>query len=62
MDEFQIISDLQKIPLFGEMDYNQLTTICKAGELRQVQPEEVLCEAMTVDERLIVFLQGKLRV
>ena len=62
MDEFQIISGLQKIPLFAEMDHNQLTTVYKAGELRQVQPEEVLCEAMTVDERLMVFLQGKLRL
>ena len=62
MDVFQIISDLQKIPLFAEMDYSQLDTVCKTGELRQVQPEEVLCEAMTVDERLIVFLQGKLRL
>ena len=62
MDEAEIVSALQTIPLFAEMEYDQIMTLYNAGELRQVQPDEMLSEANTVDDRLTIFLRGRLRL
>ena len=62
LDEVQIIGALQSIHLFAEMDYEHIATVFKAGQVESVQPGTVLCEAMTIDERLIVFLQGAMRL
>ena len=44
------------------MEYEHIETVFKAGQVQKVQAGEVLCEAMTIDERLIVFLQGAMRL
>ena len=60
MDQVQIIGALQSIPLFADLDYQQITTFYEAGSLLQIEADEVLCEAETVDENLIIFLAGAL--
>ncbi len=62
MDKTQIVTALQSIPLFTDMDFQQLSTLYNAGTLRQVEPDEVLCQAQTIDENLIVFLEGEMRL
>tara|TARA_B110000495_G_C23028621_1_gene611842 strand:+ start:1148 stop:1606 length:459 start_codon:yes stop_codon:yes gene_type:complete len=62
MDQVQIIGALQSIPLFADLDYQQITTFYEAGSLLQIEADEVLCEAETVDENLIIFLAGEMRI
>lgn len=62
LDEVAIISALQSIHLFAEMDYEHIATVFKAGGVENVPSGTVLCEANTIDERLIVFLQGAMRL
>jgi hypothetical protein len=62
MDQVQIIAALQSIPLFSDMDYQQISTLYDTGTLRQIEADEVLCHAQTIDENLIVFLEGEMRL
>lgn len=62
MDQVEITSALQSIPLFADMDYQQISTLYEAGSLLQIEADEVLCEADTIDENLIIFLAGEMRI
>jgi len=62
MDQVQIIGALQNIPLFADLEYQQISTLYEAGSLLQIEADEVLCEAETIDEHLIIFLAGEMRI
>ena len=62
MDKVQITAVLQSIHLFADMDYQQISTLYEAGSLLQIEADEVLCEAETIDEHLIIFLAGEMRI
>ncbi len=62
MDQVEIIGALQSIPLFVDLDYQQISTLYEAGSILQVEADEVLCEAETIDEHLLVFLAGEARI
>ena len=62
MDEVQLVKVLLDTPLFEDLDYTQVTSIIEACERREVQPGEVLCETRTIDERLLILIDGKLRL
>jgi CRP-like cAMP-binding protein len=50
------------IPLFEDLDIEQIERILKVCTQRKVQPGDVLCESMTIDAQLLIFLNGKLRL
>ena len=62
MDEEGLINALMTVPLFEGLDYDQISRILQLSKQREFEPGTVLCEALTVDKRLVIFLQGKLRL
>ena len=62
LDEARLVKILLDIPLFDDLDYTQISSIIQACTQREVQPGEVLCESRTIDQRLIVLLEGRLRL
>lgn len=62
MDEVSLVKVLLDIPLFEDLDYTQVTHILKVCRQRVLQPGEVICESRTIDDKLIIFLGGKLNL
>ena len=62
MDEVQLVKILLDIPLFEGLDFSRISSIIEVCNQREIQPGEVLCEARTIDQSLIILLQGKLRL
>ena len=62
MDEQQMVGTLMKLSLFEGLDFNQIANIRQACNQREVEPGTVLCEPLTIDERLLIFVDGKLRL
>ena len=62
MDEVRLVKILLDIPLFDGLDYTQVSDIIRAGKQREAQPDEVLCESRTIDQRLIILLGGRARL
>ena len=62
MDEVELVKTLMGVPLFEDLDVGQVGTILRACKQREVQPGDILCEPLTIDERLLIFLRGKLRL
>jgi CRP-like cAMP-binding protein len=62
MQEIHLAKILLDIPLFEDLDFSQISSLLKVCHHREVQPGEVLCEPRTIDERLLIFLKGKLRL
>ena len=62
MDEVQLVQTLMGTPLFEDLDVGQVGTILRACKQREVQPGSILCEPLTIDEHLLIFLRGKLRL
>ena len=50
------------LPLFEDMEHDQISAILGVGTQREVEAGAVLCEPMTVDDRMYVFLSGRLRI
>ncbi len=48
--------------MFEGLDFNQISNIHQACNQRNVEPGTVLCEPLTIDERLLIFVDGKLRL
>ena len=59
-DEVRLVKMLLDIPLFEDLDYTQISEIIQTGTQRIVHPGEVLCKSRTIDERLLILLDGKL--
>ena len=62
MDEVGLVNALMMVPLFEGVDYDQISSILQISKQRELEPGTVLCEAFTIDKRLVIFLQGKLRL
>ena len=62
MDETALTNALIGIPLFEDMERDQISAILEVGTQREVETGAVLCEPMTVDDRIYVFLNGRLRI
>ncbi len=62
MADVELTSTLMSLELFDGLEQDQAQNITRACTERVLAPGEVLCQAGTVDDRLIVFLAGKLRI
>ena len=61
-DEVRLVKILLDMPLFEDLDYTQVSTLLQTCKRLDVEPGEVLCEPRTIDERLLLLLDGKLRL
>ncbi|HAA78608.1 TPA: hypothetical protein DCE37_26210 [Candidatus Latescibacteria bacterium] len=61
-DDVKLVKTLLDIPLFEDLDYTQVESIVDVGRRESVTPGAVLSEPRTIDERLIVLLDGRLRL
>ncbi len=61
-DDVQLVKVLLDVPLFEDLDYQQIQALLDLGERKTVQPGTVLSEPRTIDEWLIVILDGRLRL
>ncbi|MDP6776715.1 MAG: cyclic nucleotide-binding domain-containing protein [Candidatus Latescibacteria bacterium] len=62
MDEVQLVRVLLDIPLFEDLDYTQISGLIEACDRLEPAAGEALCEPRTIDDRLLIFLSGKLRL
>ena len=58
----ELVSKLMQLPLFRDMDVHQVNHLLELSSKRELDVGEVLCNPMTIDERLIIFVDGKLRL
>ena len=61
-DEVRLVKTLLDISLFEDLDYIQVQELIAIGSRETVQPGTVLSEPRTIDERLLVLLDGRLRL
>jgi CRP-like cAMP-binding protein len=61
-DNVKLVKTLLDISLFEDLDYMQVQAIIDIGERKTVNPGEVLSEPRTIDERLLILLDGRLRL
>lgn len=62
MDEVRLVKTLLDMPLFEDLDYAQISSILATCKQLEVEPGDVLCEPRSIDERLLILLDGKLRL
>lgn len=53
---------LLDLPLFEDLDYAQVGEVIDISTQRAPAPGTVLCESRTIDENLLVLLEGSLRL
>lgn len=53
---------LLDLPLFEDLDYSQIGEVIDISMLQQPAPGTVLCESRTIDENLLVLVEGSLRL
>ena len=61
-DDVKLVKTLLDIPLFEDLDYTQVQSIIEVGKRQNATPGTVLSEPRTIDERLTVLLDGRLRL
>ncbi len=61
-EDVRLVKTLLDIPLFEDLDYTQIQAIVDIGTRETVNSGTVLSEPRTVDERLLVLLDGRLRL
>jgi CRP-like cAMP-binding protein len=61
-DDVRLVKTLLDIPLFEDLDYTQVQGIIEVGQRESMTPGTVLSEPRTIDERLLVLLDGRLRL
>jgi len=61
-DDVRLVKTLLDIPLFEDLDYTQVQAIIEVGKRETVTPGTVLSEPRTIDERLLILLDGRLRL
>lgn len=62
INEVKLVKVLLDLHLFGDLDYTQVSSIIERCEQKVLPPGEVLCQSRTIDERLIVLLEGSLKL
>ncbi|MDA0334502.1 MAG: cyclic nucleotide-binding domain-containing protein [bacterium] len=62
MADVELTNILMNLELFDGLQQKQAESLARACTERVLAPGEVLCEVGTVDDRLMVFLAGKLRI
>ena len=58
----KLVKTLLDISLFEDLDYTQVQAIIDVGTRETVEPGKVLSEPRTIDERLLILLDGRLRL
>lgn len=61
-EDVHLAKVLLDVPLFEDLDYQQVQTLIEIGDRQSLPRGTVLCEPRTIDERLIVLLNGQLRL
>ncbi|MFH1566803.1 MAG: cyclic nucleotide-binding domain-containing protein [Gemmatimonadota bacterium] len=62
MDEMRLTQALLRVPLFEDLSIDQANRLLEACAFREVQEETVLCEPETVDDQLLILVDGELRL
>ena len=62
VDRGWIVRQLLEVPLFEDLDYTQVGEVIDIAEYRELNADEVVCESRTIDENLIVLLDGSLKL
>ena len=62
MDEVELTHVLMDLPLLENLDSTQISRVLNVCKQQEVPAGSVLCEALTIDERLFVLLAGRLRL
>ena len=62
MNEVALVKTLLEIPLFEDLEIKQISAILSVCKQREVSSGSVLCKPLTIDEQLLIFLQGRLRL
>ena len=60
--DVKLVKTLLDISLFEDLDYTQVQAIIDVITRETVEPGEVLSEPRTIDERLLILLDGRLRL
>ena len=60
--DVKLVKTLLDISLFEDLDYTQVQAIIDVGTRETVEPGKVLSEPRTIDERLLILLDGRLRL
>ena len=61
-DDVKLVKTLLDISLFEDLDYTQIQEIIDISARETVDPGTVLAESRTIDERLLILLDGRLRL
>lgn len=61
-DNVKLVKMLLDIALFEDLDYTQVQAIIETGERKTMNPGDVISEPRTIDERLVILLEGRLRL
>jgi len=61
-DRGPLVKKLLDVPLFEALDYTQIGAMLDIAETLRPKPGTVLCESRSVDERLLILLDGTLRL
>jgi len=62
VDRGWLVRKLLDVPLFENLDYTQIGEVVDIAEHRLLETGEVVCESRTIDENLVVLLDGSLRL
>ena len=62
MEEVQLVDALMELPLFEDLDFKQISNIYQACEERKIEPGTLLCQPLTIDDRLLILVEGTLRL
>lgn len=62
IDRGPLVKMLLDVPLFEDLDYTQVGAMIDIATLYKPAPGEVVCQSRTVDESLLVLLEGVLRL
>ena len=61
-DDVMLVKSLLDIALFEDLDYTQVQAIIEIGERKTMNSGDVISEPRTIDERLVILLDGRLRL
>ena len=61
-NDVELVKRLMGLPLFRDMDVPQINRLLECSSKLELAVGEVLCNPKTVDDRLIVLVEGKLRL
>jgi CRP-like cAMP-binding protein len=61
-DRGPLVKKLLDVPLFEALDYTQIGAMLDIADMLSPEAGVVLCESRSVDERLLILLEGSLRL